>query len=150
MLENSGTFIFLIALIASVGLLVIFTILIGILGKKRNKSGGLTVLKSFSLLFAIVSMGLSIAMPFAYYNYMPVNLRYGTFSAMNSNGSIEIHRDSFTIRISEGNQKFHGTWTLENNYLKLSYNGSVDQYEVKDFGTKLYKSGELVYKYNKY
>ena len=147
---NQGTFIFLIALAGSVLLLFIFVLLIGIIGKKKQKGAGLAVLKMFSLLFVIITIGLSVTSTLAYYNYLPVNIRYGRYISVDGTKTyLKINRHSCEIHKNGSSEGIDGRWTLEENQLKIRYDGTQDTYSMGDFGTKIYRDGELVYKYVK-
>ena len=148
MLFNSGTLIFVYILAGSLGMLLLFVILLAVTSK-RNPNGN-KALKAFSLIFAITSLVASILTPLAYYNYLPVNIRYGTYiSVDNSNTYLNFHRDSVEIHENGSSEGKKATWSMENNILKLTYNSVSIELSVQDVATKLYSGDTLMFKYMK-
>ena len=147
MLFNSGTLLFLIILSGSLLLLVLFLILLVAIGKKNKESKAIKVLKGFVVTFAIICSFATVVTPLAYYNYIPVNLRFGKFISVNSSTYIEFHRDSVEFHQNGNSNGSHGFWLLENDELTITCGSEVKVYTVKSFGAHLYENGTLAYKY---
>ena len=150
MFFNDGTLMIIFALGASTIFLFIFLLLIAIAGRKKDKSGGLAVLKVFSILFVITTIGLSIASSLAYYNYIPVNIKYGKYESLDGSKTyLQFHRDSVEIHEGGSSYGIKGNWSLKSNKLRIEVETIRYTFEMKDFGSKIYKDGELAYKYSK-
>ena len=144
---NSGAKLFLFILIGCVLVLIIALVLISVLSKGKKINIGL---KFVVVLLSLMVSASFVTFSLANYNYIPVNLRYGYFKNESTNDKIKITRGSCEYISSTGTDDLRdGKWTLENDTLTL-YFGNVEQtYVVKDLGTKLYKNGELAFRYMK-
>ena len=147
MLFNSGTFLCLCILAISAGVLLLFLLLLGVLGRKGNKLAGL---KFLTLLIALVVTAASIVTPLVYFNYIDMNLKFGRFSNEGDNKTyLKFHRDEVSFHPNGQSEGIKGTWSLEKDVLIITYQDSKEEYIVKDFGTKLYQDDKLVYRYTK-
>ena len=146
MLTNSGTLLILTIFGIVVAFLLLFLIPLAILGKKNKK--GLGALKAFSLIFAIVSLSMSVVTPLVYYNYIDLNLRYGQFRSNYTTTYYSFHRDSVSIHINGASEAAKGTWTLEDNILTVKYSGVTETFKVREYGTEISKDN-IIFKYTK-
>ena len=146
MLFNQGTLLFIFILLGSAVLLVFLLLLLGVLGRRGKKLGGLRFLTMF---FAITTAASGVLTTLVYYNYIDLNLRLsGRYVSMtNSYTYIKFHRDQVSVHVDGQSQGLKGEWYLSNNVLTIKYDGKEEQYTVKDFGTKLYQEDSLIYKF---
>lgn len=148
MLNNSGTKLFLIILASASGLLLILMVLLVVLGRKQPKGKGLKALKPITLIMVLAVTALSIVTSLTYHNVTGINLKYGYFSSEDgSNTTLHVHRHSLSRSRNGEREGKDVIYTLENDTLSFRLDGVDYSYEVRDFGTKLYKDDALVYKY---
>ena len=143
---NSGAKLFLFILIGCVAALIIALVLIGVLSKGKKIKGGFVAIV---VILSLMASAAFVTFPLAYHNYIPVNLRYGYFKAVDDKDEIKITRHSCEYLSYSGTDLRDGKWTLENDELTLSFGNKQQIYEVKDYGTKLYKDGELAFRFMK-
>lgn len=144
-----GTKLFLIIFLGALLLLVMFLLLFSLLGKKKGKfpGGG----KFLTILFAIITIAFSVMTPLAHYNVIDINLKYGWYSHKDENGTmIKITRNSIEYHSHSSASDKKGTYVLESDTLTITWdNGAKEEYEIKDFGKKLYKGETKIYSYLK-
>jgi len=146
---NSGTVLFLIIFGSSLTLLILILLIMAIVAKKKGRIPAAG--KAFSVILASISFAFSILTPLVHHNVIDINLRFGYFTnrVLDNGTKIKINRDSISYYPNGGESK-QGTYSLNNDILTISYkDGTTEIYEVKDFGTHLYKDGVKVYSYLK-
>ena len=143
---NSGAKLFLFILLGCVVILIITLVLISVLSKGKKIKGGI---KFLVVIVSLMTSAAFVTFPLSYYNYIPVNLRYGYYKAVGTQDKIKITRHSCEYLSYSGSNLYDGKWTLENDELTLQFSNKTLTYEVKDFGTKLYKDGAITFRYMK-
>lgn len=144
---NSGSLIFYVGLMISVGLLILTMLFLFLL---RKKKGLANLFKVFSLIFMISTFAFSILAPMTYFNVIDVNLRFGNFTSVNEDGSrYKFHRSGFEHYNQYGSHDGEGKWEVKRDILTLYYSDNSKMvFDVGGFGTELLIGGQLKYRFS--
>lgn len=140
---NSGSRIFLFILIGALAVLIISLVIVGVVSKKKGVNG---FAKFIVVILSIINVAAFTLFPLSYFNMIDINLKFGNYSSVNDS-SLRLHIHKSAAEYRKNYTDYHGTWTLKNDILTIYFPSETLVYEVKDMGTKLYKDGQLVFKY---